>query len=69
MLAAEVMTRVITCMKNTTLVGLVFATMLPFSSAGAEDVLANRPAFSLGDQPAAAIARCSEVRAMSAGLD
>jgi hypothetical protein len=69
MLAAEAMTRVITCMKNTTLVGPVFATMLPFVATGAEDALANRPAFSLGDQPAAAIARCTEVRAMSAGLD
>jgi hypothetical protein len=65
MLAAEL----ITCMKNATLLGLAFATMLPLAATGAEDALANRPAFSLGDQPAAAIARCTEVRAMSSGLD
>jgi hypothetical protein len=56
-------------MQNATLFGLAFAAMLPFSPAGAEDALTNRPAFSLGDQPASAIARCSEVRAMSTGLD
>jgi hypothetical protein len=49
--------------------GLAFAAGLPLSAIGAEDVLATRPAFSLGDQPAAAIAHCNEVRAMSAGLD
>lgn len=56
-------------MKTKTLLGLAFAAWLPFSATGAEDVLANRPAFSLGDQPAAASARCNDVRAMSAGLD
>jgi hypothetical protein len=56
-------------MQIKTLLGLAFASMLPLPATGAEDVLANRPAFSLGDQPVAASARCSEVRAMSAGID
>jgi hypothetical protein len=51
------------------LIAAAFAAGLPLSAIGAEDVLATRPAFSLGDQPAPAIARCNEVRAMSAGLD
>jgi hypothetical protein len=34
----------------------------------AQDVLANRPAFSLGDHPARSIAQCHQVRAMSEGL-
>jgi hypothetical protein len=49
--------------------GISLAIGMPLSSIGAEDVLANRPAFSLGDQPARTIARCDEVRAMSAGLN
>jgi hypothetical protein len=65
MLADDVMT----CMQTRTLLGLIFASALPFCAAGAEDVLARRPAFSLGDQPAPAIARCNDVRAMSAGFD
>ncbi|HEY4140302.1 MAG TPA: hypothetical protein VGM57_02750 [Pseudolabrys sp.] len=48
---------------------LAFAAGLPLAAIGGEDVLATRPAFSLGDQPAPAVARCDEVRAMSAGLD
>ena len=52
-----------------TLLGIALAIGMPISAIGTEDVLANRPAFSLGDQPAAAIARCNDVRPMSAGLD
>jgi hypothetical protein len=52
-----------------TLLGIALAIWVPFSAIGAEDVLASRPAFSLGDQSAPAIAGCSEVRPMSAGLD
>jgi hypothetical protein len=36
--------------------------------SAAQDVLADRPAFSLGDHPARSIAQCHEVRAMSEGL-
>ena len=56
-------------MQIQTLLGVAVAALLPISAMGAEDVLANRPAFSLGDQPTPAIARCDEVRPMSAGLD
>lgn len=56
-------------MTTRVLMAAVFAACLPMSATGAEDVLAKRPAFSLGDQPAAAIAACKEVRPMSAGLD
>jgi hypothetical protein len=52
-----------------TLLGVALAIWMPVSASGAEDVLANRPAFSLGDQPAPSIAACNEVRPMSAGLD
>src|SRR5262245_20236991 len=34
----------------------------------ADDIFANRPAFSSGDQPAKTYARCDQLRAMSAGL-
>ena len=36
--------------------------------AADEDVFKNRPAFSLGDQPAIAPAQCHEIRKMSDGL-
>ena len=52
-----------------TLLGFALAIWMPVSASGTDDVLARRPAFSLGDQPAAAIARCNDVRAMSASLD
>jgi hypothetical protein len=49
---------------------LVFAFMaLMVSAAGhAQDVLENRPAFSLGDQPPKRVAQCHEVRPMSENL-
>jgi len=34
----------------------------------ADDVLKDRPAFSLGDQPAQSSAQCDDIRKMSAGL-
>jgi len=34
----------------------------------ATDILKDRPAFSLGDQPALSSARCDDIRKMSAGL-
>ncbi len=46
--------------------GLVL--MLAIAPAGAQDIFANRPAFSAGDQPAQSAARCDEIRRMSAGL-
>ncbi len=52
-----------------TLLGIALAIWMPVSASGTDDVLAKRPAFSLGDQPAPAIARCNDVRAMSADLD
>lgn len=36
--------------------------------AFAQDIFANRPAFSAPDQPAQAVARCDQVRAMAEGL-
>jgi hypothetical protein len=36
--------------------------------AAEEDIFKNRPAFSLGDQPAIASAQCHEIRKMSDGL-
>ena len=35
----------------------------------ADDVLKDRPAFSLGDQPAQVSAQCGDIRKMSAGLE
>ena len=52
-----------------TLLGIALAIWMPVSASGTDDVLAKRPAFSPGDQPAPAIARCNDVRAMSADLD
>jgi hypothetical protein len=53
-------------------VGFALALLLPLASAGAQEaqdpVLAKRPAFSLGDQPAQSYARCDELRRMSADL-
>jgi len=38
------------------------------TSAGAQDMFANRPAFSEADRPAKTYARCDEIRRMSAGI-
>ncbi len=53
-------------MRRVASMGLVL--MLAFAPAGAQDIFANRPAFSAGDQPAQSVARCDEIRRMSAGL-
>ena len=41
---------------------------LASSASFASDPLAERPAFSYGEEPARSVARCGDVRAMSAGL-
>jgi hypothetical protein len=41
---------------------------LAASASFAKDPLAERPAFSYGEEPARSAARCGDVRAMSAGL-
>src|SRR5262245_8483816 len=48
---------------------MIAATLLACVPAAAQDdIFAGRPAFSLGDQPAQSVARCEDVRSMSAGL-
>lgn len=46
----------------------LLALLLVTPALAAEDIFANRPAFSAGDQPAQRSARCEEIRSMSAGL-
>jgi hypothetical protein len=43
-------------------------TALMAQTAAAQDLFANRPAFSRAEEPAAASARCDQIRAMSEGL-
>ena len=42
---------------------------LTVHSARADDLFANRPAFSRAEEPAASSARCDQIRAMAEGLD
>ncbi|MEW6452288.1 MAG: hypothetical protein AB1490_16640 [Pseudomonadota bacterium] len=46
----------------------LLALLLVTPALAAEDIFANRPAFSAGDQPAQRFAACEEIRSMSAGL-
>src|SRR5262245_29417810 len=46
----------------------VVAAMLAGPAAAQDDLFADRPAFSAGDEPAQSFARCDEIRSMSAGL-
>jgi hypothetical protein len=46
----------------------LLALLLASPALAAEDLFANRPAFSSGDQPAQRPARCEEIRSMAAGL-
>ena len=48
--------------------GAAAALVLLLAPARAEDIFANRPAFSAGDQPSRSSAQCHELRRMSAGL-
>ena len=43
-------------------------TALACQTAGAQDIFANRPAFSPAEVPSAATARCDQLRAMAEGL-
>lgn len=53
-------------MRRPARLGLALA--LIWSGAGAEDMIANRPAFSAAEQPARASAHCDEIRTQSAEM-
>jgi hypothetical protein len=47
---------------------LLFGLLLASGAANAEDIFANRPAFSPAEIPARSSARCEELRAMAEGV-
>ena len=47
---------------------LALLAALMAQTAAAQDILANRPAFSRAEEPAASSARCDQIRAMAEGI-